>query len=93
MTDPTVSKNATVALRPCPFCSRSMRYEEYQGVFDWLLLIKHEYDTTKLYMPCPMQFFKHIVWRDRISGEVFDENVVNRHKQWFIDVWNRRVNE
>ena len=80
-------------LKPCPFCGRAMRYQEEQGVFNWLVMVLHEYDTRKLYVPCPLRFDRHIGWRDRISGEVFDEDIVNRKKQEFIDCWNRGANE
>ena len=78
-------------LKPCPFCGRNMKYKEMQAAFVWDVFIEHDYDKSKLYIPCPMRFYKHIFWRDDRSGEVFNEDLVKRQKQQFIDTWNRRA--
>lgn len=93
MTDSTYSKMETVALKPCPFCERNMKYNEIKWAFVWEVHIEHEYDKSTLYSPCPMRFYKEIPWKDRSSGEVFNEDIVERMKQQFIESWNRRVKE
>lgn len=70
-----------------------MRYYEMQWEFDWEVHIGHEYDTRTVYTPCPMKFYTYIAWKDRISGEEFDGDIVNRRIQEFIDTWNRRASE
>lgn len=80
-------------LKPCPFCGRNMRYYEIQWEFFWEVHIGHEYDTRTVYTPCPMRFYTHIEWKDRDSGKVFGDDIVNARKQRFIENWNRRVSE
>ena len=77
-------------LEPCPFCGRNMKYNEMRWAFVWEVHIDHDYDTRKLYVPCPMHFYKAIPWKDRSSGEAFNEDWVKRRKLQFIESWNRR---
>lgn len=96
MTDPTNTLPTPCQsgmLKPCPFCGRNMKYKEIRGAFVWDVFIEHDYDKSKLYIPCPMAFYAHIPWKDRSSGEVFNEDWVKRKKQQFIDTWNRRVEQ
>lgn len=86
-------REGAVELKPCPFCGRSMKYKEARGAFVWDVFIEHDYNKNTLYIPCPMAFFRHIPWKDRVTGEVFDEGWVKRQKQLFIEEWNRRVKE
>lgn len=89
----TQAQKQDIKLEPCPFCGRKMKYNEIQCAFVWEVRIDHEYNTRTLYTPCPMRFYKAIPWKDRSSGEVFNEDWVKRRKQQFIESWNRRVEE
>lgn len=77
-------------LKPCPFCGRSMKYNEEQWAFVWWVCIEHDYNKNTLYTPCPMKFSKDIPWKDRFTGEVFNEDFVKKRKEQFIESWNRR---
>ena len=79
-----------IDLETCPFCGRNMKYVEIKWAFVWQVCIEHDYDTSILYNPCPMRFYKDIPWRDK-SGEVYNEVWVKRQKQQFIESWNRRI--
>ena len=80
-------------LKPCPFCGRNMKYKELRWAFVWDVFIEHDYDTSKLYIRCPMAFYTHIEWKYRDSGEIVKEEFVNARKQRFVEAWNRRVGE
>ena len=82
-------------LEPCPFCGRTVKYNDQKWAFAYDMWITHNYDTTKLYTTCPMRFSNSFKWKryneDGDIEEIMDDEAIQKMKEKFIHQWNSRT--